>query len=52
MADRKAFRALRRLVRPAALGIFSGLLALALGVAIVSFLTACKCMEPFVPRSQ
>ena len=31
--------------------IFAGLLALAIGVSIVSFLTACKCLEPFVPKS-
>jgi hypothetical protein len=42
---------LRRVIHRAALGLFSALLALAIGLSIVSFLTACKCMEPFVPKS-
>ncbi len=42
---------LRRVMHRVALGLFSGLLALAISLSIVSFLTACKCMEPFVPKS-
>jgi hypothetical protein len=44
-------RLLRRIFRPVGFGLFSGALALAIGIAILSFLTACKCMEPFVPKS-
>jgi hypothetical protein len=52
MDQRNTRGPLRRLVRRVALGFFSGFLALALCLSIVSFLTACKCMEPFVPKSQ
>ena len=52
MSNQQKRDALRRFLRPIAIGSFSGLLALAISIAIVSFLTACKCMEPFVPKSK
>jgi hypothetical protein len=51
MTQQNDRRLLRRVLRPLGLGFFSGLLALAIGIAVMSFLTACKCMEPFVPKS-
>ncbi len=51
MISRQKLLRIRRVFRPLALGFFSGLLALALTIAALSFLTACQCMEPFVPKS-
>ncbi len=41
----------RRIFRLVGAGFFTGLLVFAISIAIVSFLTACACMEPFVPKS-
>jgi hypothetical protein len=48
MLRNRAFGHARFTVRLFGRGVFVGLLGLALTVAIVSFLTACRCDEPFI----
>jgi hypothetical protein len=48
MLGTQRFAPVRFAIRQLGRGVFFGLLGLALTVATVSFLTACRCMEPFV----